>query len=274
MFGYIRVYKPELRLKEWEMYKSVYCALCKKLGRDYGIFARLTLSYDFTFLACLKMSLIDSGCDIERKACAFNPLKKCNYCIGIDDTLEFTGAGAMLLLYYKMLDNISDEKGIKKLGSKIVFPFFKRARKKALKKYPELDEIFKEYTDKQAAVEKDNEKNIDRAAEPTAAMLSKLFERCSQNESEKPALSRLGYCMGRYIYILDAAADYEQDIKYNRYNPFENETFKEKAENQLEFCINEAILTFESIDFKKMKNILGNIIYLGLEDTYKKELKK
>ncbi|MBQ0084107.1 MAG: hypothetical protein KBS52_05020 [Clostridiales bacterium] len=272
MFGYVRVYKPELRLKEWEMYKSVYCALCKKLGKDYGVFARFTLSYDFTFLACLKMSLEDSNCDIERKCCVFNPLKRCNYCKGIDGTLDFTCAGAMLLLYYKMLDNLKDEKGIKKAGYKIVFPFFRRARKKALKKYPELDEIFSEYIIEQEKVEADNSRSIDRASEPTAKMLSKLFAICG--ETDKEALSRLGYCVGRYIYIIDAALDYNEDIKKGRYNPYENSNAKETAANQLEMCINEAILAFNVINFKKMKNILGNIIYLGLEDTYKKEFEK
>ena len=76
MFGYVRVDKPELKVKEYEMYKAVYCSLCKSLGKHYGILSRFTLSYDFTFLALLNMSLKD-GCNIiEQKRCAFNPLKK------------------------------------------------------------------------------------------------------------------------------------------------------------------------------------------------------
>ena len=47
---------------------------------------------------------------------------------------------------------------------------------------------------------------------------------------------------------------------------------KEKIKPQLYFCINEGAKAFELLDIKKYKSILGNIIYLGLEDTFKKEL--
>ena len=272
MFGYIRVYKPELRIKEFELYKSVYCSLCKKLGREYGAFSRFTLSYDFTFLACLKMSLQENTCDIEQKRCVFNPLKKCNYCANIDSDLDFTAAGAMILLYYKALDNIKDEKGFKKFKYKLALPLFKKAYKKAIKKYGYLDDIFSAYVENQAKAENEKTKNIDIAAEPTANMLAKLFELCGNSDADKRALSRLGYCVGRYIYILDAAVDFEEDIKRGRYNPFSGSDVKAQAESQLYMCINEAALAFELIDIKKIKNILGNIVCLGLEDTMKKEL--
>ena len=55
MFGYVKAYKPELKVRDYEQYKAVYCSLCKTLGREYGLFARLTLSYDFTFAALLRL---------------------------------------------------------------------------------------------------------------------------------------------------------------------------------------------------------------------------
>ena len=51
MFGYIRPNKPELLVKEYDLYKSAYCGLCKRMGKDYGRLSRLALSYDGTFLA-------------------------------------------------------------------------------------------------------------------------------------------------------------------------------------------------------------------------------
>ncbi len=273
MFGYIKAFKPELRIKEWEMYKAVYCALCRELGKDYGLIARMTLSYDFTFLALLKMSLNDGKCEAERKCCAFNPLKKCNYCKTQNNELEFSAAAAMVMLYYKLLDNLSDEKGISKLKYTVLKPTFKRAYKRAKQKFPFVDEIFSDYIKNQNALEDDNCKNIDAAAEPTAVMLAALFENCSENPNDKRALSRMGYCMGRYIYILDAYVDFSKDIKKGRYNPF-NSLDKEKVKTLLEISINEACAAFELLNIYKLKNILGNIIYLGLEDTYKKELTK
>ena len=275
MLGYIMAYKPEMRIKEFEMYKAVYCTLCKQLGRDYGIFARFTLSYDFTFLALLKMSLTDGDTECERKRCAFNPLKKCNYCKTNTDDFDFSAAVAMIMMYYKLLDNISDEKGIKRLGFMALKPLFALAYKKAAKKQPEADRIVADYITAQNILEKQNCDNLDAAANPTAECLSKLFMLCAENDFNKRALSRLGYCMGRYIYILDAAADLEKDIRKNRYNVLKNYGDAcVRTEIQLTACINEAVKAFELLNIYRYKNILGNIIYLGLDETFKKETAK
>lgn len=274
MFGYIRIAKPELKVKEYEMYKAVYCSLCRSLGKHYGILSRFTLSYDFTFLALLDMSLKE-GCDcIERKRCAFNPLKKCNYCKS-DTGLEMPSAAAMIMTYYKLLDNIADEKGFKKLGFLLISPFFKSANKKACKKYPELEKIISEYISTQNRLEKENCTELDRIADPTAKALSRILMLCSEDTVQKRILERLGYCLGRFIYILDAACDLEDDIKKGSYNVLKNEkkeSIKDRVVPQLYFCVNEAGKAFELLDIKKYKTILGNIIYLGLVDTFKKEL--
>lgn len=280
MFGYIRIAKPELKVREYELYKAVYCTLCKRLGKNYGLLSRLTLSYDFTFLALLKMSMTD-GCDnFHQKRCAFNPLKKCNYCDN-DIATEMPAAAAMIMLYYKIKDNIADEKGFKKLFYLLLKPVFSGARKKAKMRYPEIEDIVKRLMDKQFLLEKNGCKNIDEACDPTATALSEILMLCSNDTNQKRVLSRLGYCLGRYIYMLDAACDLEEDKIKNRYNVLNrkeisdtNEYIKSEIYPKLYFCINEASKAFELLDIKKYKNILGNIIYLGLEDTFKKELSK
>ena len=273
MFGYVKAYKPELRIKEWEMYKAVYCSLCRELGKNYGVLARFTLSYDFTFLALLNMSLTDGFPDTIRKCCALNPIKKCNYCKNKQDSLSFAASSAMIMLYYKLLDNLEDEKGISKLKYLLTKPSFTRAYKKAAKNNAAVDNIFKEYYKAQITVQSKSDCGIDAAAEPTAVMLSKVFELCGADEFGRRALSRMGYCMGRYIYILDAAKDLPEDIKKHSFNPYKNnENYKQDANRQINICIAEAIKAFELIEIKQLKDILGNILYLGLEDTAKKEL--
>lgn len=278
MFGYIRAAKPELKVKEYEMYKAVYCSLCRNLGKSYGLISRFTLSYDFTFLALLNMSLSD-GCDsIERKRCAFNPLKKCNYCKSSEGFI-MPSAAAMIMLYYKIKDNMSDEKGLKRLGALCLLPLFAGAHKKASKQFPQIEKAVSDYIAEQNILEKDGCTELDRAADPSAKMLSRLLMLCSDDEVQQRVLERLGYCIGRYIYLLDAACDLEDDIKNNTYNVLKSESFedakkyaRDRVEPQLYFCINEAAKAFELLDIKKYKTILGNIIYLGLEDTFKKEL--
>ena len=36
MFGYIVVNKPEMKFREFDMYQSFYCGLCKSLKDRYG----------------------------------------------------------------------------------------------------------------------------------------------------------------------------------------------------------------------------------------------
>lgn len=275
MFGYIRACKPEMRVKEFEMYKAVYCSLCKELGKSYGPFARLTLSYDFTFLALLNLSLQEGFCGTKRKACTCNPLKKCTY-LSDRSALEMPSAAAMIMLYYKLLDNIADEKGIKKLGYRLIRPFFSRAYKKAAKQYPEIASSVHDYIAEQTALEKAGCESLDRAADPTAKALAAIFALCSSDDSEKRALSRMGYCIGRYVYLLDAACDLDKDRETGSYNPFKSQkpdAVKELVVQELYICAGEAAKALEVLNVRKFKNILDNIVYLGLEDTMKKELK-
>lgn len=278
MFGYIKADKPEMKIKEFEIYKAVYCSLCKELGKSYGLLSRFTLSYDFTFLALLNMSLKSSCGGFERKRCAFNPLKKCNYCKDSDD-LKMPSAAAMIMLYYKLKDNVADEKGIKKLGYYLLLPIFSGAHKKAKKNFPELEEIVEGYIVEQSRLERAGCQKLDEIADPTAKALSRIFMLCSDEQNEKRILERMGYCMGRYIYILDTACDLEDDIKKGSYNVLKYECtedklqyIKERVVPQLYFCVNEAAKAYELLDVKKYKTILGNIIFLGMEDTFKKEL--
>lgn len=276
MFGYIRACKPEMRIKEYELYKAVYCSLCKELGKSYGIFARFTLSYDFTFLAILSMALNNHTCGLTQKVCTCNPLKKCTYLEDLSE-LKLPSAAAMILIYYKLLDNIEDEKGIKRIGYKIAKPLFLSAYKKAAKDFPDIDRIAREYIEGQRKIESDDNSDIDIAAEPTAICMAEMFKTLSDDKMTQRCLDRVGYSIGRYIYILDAAVDLKEDIKLNRYNPLkayagDEDLVKDFIAPQLNICIAEAAKAYELIDIKKFKNVLDNLIYLGLQDTFKKEL--
>ena len=276
MFGYIQPEKSELRIKEYDMYKTVYCSLCKNLGKNYGLFARATLSYDFTFLSLLILSLSDECEKINHGKCVYNPLKKCNF-LKNTNKLDFVSATASILLYYKILDNIKDENGLKKIFYKILLLIHKKYFKKAQNKYPKIASVALEYINEQTIIENEKCNNIDKAAEPTAVMLGKIFE--TLNKKESRALYRLGYCMGKWIYLTDALADIEQDYKKGRYNPLlDGGNTKIYANNRLSsvlnFCQSEAAKAFELLNIYKYKNILGNIIYLGLDSSRNKLLKE
>lgn len=286
MFGYVRAYKPDMRVREYETYKAVYCTLCRQLGRSYGPLARMTLSYDFTFLALLHLSFSEGCTGFERKRCAFNPLKKCNYCKQTGESMDFAAAAAMIMLYYKIKDNIADSGFWKSLGYRLLLPLFSHARKKAGRLYPEVEALTARYIDDQRALEAAGCAGVDRAADPTARALAALCSMCGRDDTQRRVLDRLGYCVGKWVYILDAAADLEDDRKSGGYNPYlagdpgitgspEGETAfirdcRERAKATCNICVAEACKAFELLPVRRYEEILGNILYLGLPDSQKR----
>ena len=134
MFGYVRIYKPELKMAEFEHYQGVYCSLCKQLGKRYGVMARMTLSYDFTFLAVFRMALSDTCTGFKKGRCTFNPLKKRTCCCE-NTHVEFAADAATLLMYHKLKDNMADNGFFHSLPARLLLPFASRAKKKAAKAY-------------------------------------------------------------------------------------------------------------------------------------------
>ena len=53
MLGYVQVFKPDLKVREYEIYMGYYCGVCKYIGKEYGQLPRMALSYDAAFLALL-----------------------------------------------------------------------------------------------------------------------------------------------------------------------------------------------------------------------------
>ncbi len=283
MFGYVKAYKPELRVWELETYKAVYCSLCRNLGKTYGVLTRFTLSYDFVFLALLAHSLENGQDNFKNLRCPFNPLKKCKQCADKTKGLNLSSAAAMIMLYYKAEDNVSDSKGVKKLFYKLMLPFFKSKRKKAEKLYPDIDSIVKDYIEAQVVLEQNHCSNIDEICEPTSKALARIFEMCSEGEEQKRVLNNLGYCLGKWIYLIDCANDIEKDIKSGSYNVLRysipqgedpKNYSKETLVPILNTCISNATLSFELLDIKKYKGILENILYLGLKASQKAVFEK
>lgn len=262
MFGYIRAYKPELKFKDYDSYKGVYCSLCKSIGRNYGPVMRLTLSYDFTFFALLRLSLSPEVCRMSGSHCSFNPLKKCLDCGKENSEIDYTADVSVLLTYYKILDNIRDGSFIKKILYYLILPFFSLKRKKALKKAEKADCIIGKYMAVQSAKE-NNGAGPDEASDPTARMMSELL---CLGFPENEELKQFGYFFGRWVYLIDAADDCRDDIKNGSFNPLKpyyGADFKNRCRSMLEMTAGEAASHYEKIELKQFSEITDNIIYYG-----------
>lgn len=271
MFGYVKIYKPELKVKDYEAYKAVYCSLCRQLKKDYGIFAPLTLNYDFTLLALTRMAFSEECPGFKSGRCEYNPLKKCQKCINGTAELEFAAASAMLMCYYKVQDDIEDSSFFKGLAKRLLKPYFAVKRKKAMKKYAQADAVIAKAMAEQVKTEKAKTDSIDAAAHPSAYAMGELLKIGFEGETAEK-LQRFGYLAGRWVYFADALDDMESDRKTNSYNVFNNigkeeakEKAKEKAVKVLNLTAGELARQLEEMKPKRFKDILENIVFDGTE---------
>lgn len=272
MFGYVKAYKPELTFSQFDIYKGIYCSLCKEIGKNYGFLARMTLSYDFAFFALMRMAVEENCPGFKKSRCSFNPCKKCLQCNLDNDDLRYTADVSMLMVYYKYLDNLDDSGVFKRFLLRIASPFFKRIRKKALKRCKDADEILNKMHSAQKNVEKNFSGNIDEACHPSADALGKLLALNKNTEG----LYSFGYLIGRWVYLTDAFDDYENDKKENSFNPFlfVDEFDLKKAESSLNLTAGQAVDAFEKIKVNRYKQIILNILYDGLHFSMKQVMER
>ena len=265
MFGYLQIHKDELKVKEYEAYKSVYCGLCKQLGRDYGFLTRFILSYDCTFYAILLMSLKRSCTGFSDGRCKFNPLKKCKFADCKDNAYSKASALSVISAYYKVVDDIDDSGFFKRIALKIAKPFFGRRQKKAARRFPEIENIVSEMMKNQKAAENDELVTIDKAANPTAKMISDLAALEDGNDLQKRVLSEFGYQIGRWVYLIDAADDYEKDKKSGNFNPFIKADINDKdyINSVLSQSLARAYDAYNLLDIIDFKPIIDNMMLFG-----------
>jgi len=76
MFGYVKPYVPELRVCEHELFRAVYCGLCRSMGAHTGTVSRFTLSYDYVFLGAVRMVLAGIEPQCISRRCIAHPVKR------------------------------------------------------------------------------------------------------------------------------------------------------------------------------------------------------
>lgn len=125
-----------------------------------------------------------------------------------------------LTAYYKLTDDLHDEPFFKRLPKWCLRPFIGHFRKRAAKVMPQADDVFRTASAAQAALEQRGCQNEDEAAEPTAQMTQALFAAAAPQGAGQADFARMGYFLGKIIYYLDAAQDFEADAKAGAYNVF------------------------------------------------------
>lgn len=274
MFGYIRVHHAELKVKEYECYRGTYCGLCRAMGRCTGQCSRMALSYDFAFLALLRITFCGDTVAFEQKRCLAHPLKKRNT-MRSNPSLTYCAGAAALLNYHKLMDDLSDEKGGKRFRAILLRPFVAHARKKAIRKLKlePLDQAIDQGLRALAACEQSALSSVDIPAQAFGAILADIMSYGLDGADARVAAS-LGKAVGKWIYVADALDDWQEDAERGRYNPFlllyghcpptpqEQEGIRAALKNELYDA--EAALDLISFHSSDIQQIICNILYLGM----------
>lgn len=272
MFGYVRINKMDLTFREFDYYKGYYCGLCKYLKENHGEVSRLSLNYDITFLIVILTALYKLDSDITYERCIANPLKKKMRIV--NEITEYAASMNILLSYYKLEDNLYDDNGIK---DKLAYELYKGKLKKAYEKYPQKAEYIKQQLGNLRKLEKQESKSIDKVSNTFGNLMGEIF--VYKKDEYEQNLRNIGFNLGKYIYILDAYEDLEEDNKKGRYNPFidyidKKEELKNKVDRLISMSLGMATKNIEQLNLEFNKSIIDNIIYSGVYLRYKSILEK
>ena len=82
----------------------------------------------------------------------------------------------------------------------------------------------------------------------------------------------MGFYFGKFIYLMDAYEDIEEDLKQGRYNPlaelYKKETFEQDCQQILKMMMAETSRVFEQLPILEDVEILRNILYAGVWSRY------
>lgn len=272
MYGYIRPLKPELRIREGERYQSAYCGLCHALAHRFGLLARFCVSYDMV----LPILLLPEPPATCRKRCPIHPFRR-RCVVGESTALERIAAMTVILAWHKLDDAVRDQRGVRRLAARLGRRVLCRAYRTAEQSEPAFAESAAQHLQALTALEAapgDGSAVLDQAADCFAAVTAELALLVPE---EARIRHELFYHVGRFVYLLDAADDLQDDFRHGRFNPLIprfslttpvlSEADREALEETMELSLAAAAAAFELLPTRPDSPICANILYLGLPDA-------
>lgn len=281
MFGYITPFKNELKIKDLESFRAYYCSICANIKNKFGNLPRLGLNYDTTFFAVLLDSLSPNTNEIISTPCIRHPLSKRDF-IASSNAVDYASDLNICLLYYKILDDTIDDNSISsKILLKAIKPYYKKVT------FNNISNILDKNLSTLNEMEKSNKTYLlDEICHPFSNLIGEIlktypFEINEDSEDTRNKLYVFGYTLGKYIYLIDALDDLKKDMHNLNFNPIENsyntnnlpyDELIKKIKSSIDFnlisLISNCSEQLEMLPLTKNKNIIKNVINLGLIDVY------
>lgn len=269
MFGYIIVNKQEMKFREFDCYQSYYCGLCQNLKERFGRSGQITLSYDMTFVIMLLSSLYEPETKQGSCKCIAHPFEA--HPTRQNLFTDYAADMNILFSYYKCLDDWSDEK---KVSSRAEAAFLKKKNAQVMAKYPRNAERIYTLLENIRLYEKTKERNLDLASGCFGEIMAEIL--AWRPDEWEEDLRRMGFFLGKFIYLMDAYEDMERDAKSGNYNVFlykreeaeSEEAFEKDAYTILSMMMAECSRAFEKLPIIENVEILRNILYSGVWCRY------
>lgn len=265
MFGYVTANYQELSKEQQARYSAVYCGICRQIREQSGSAARLGLRYDMAFLALLLMSLYEPEEDQGKNACILHPIHHRPW---LDNQfIRYAADMNVALAYYNCLDDWEDDK---KRSAKTMAGVFEKHLPEIEQRNPRQCDAMRRCIERLSEKEKENCQNPDAVAGDFGALMAELL--VYEEDMWADTLRTLGDSLGRFIYLLDAALDYDKDERKGKYNPYlAMGTGKDPGrwEEYLVLTMGRATDAFERLPLVQDKALLDNILYSGVWVSYR-----
>jgi hypothetical protein len=220
-----------------------------------------------TFLVILLTSLYESNTETKKMHCVVHPVKK--QVTLSNEITEYVADMNIALTYHHLQDDWQDEKSIPGFaGAKVLKGDYKKIEKIYSRQCGVINECLKRLQE----CERQNETEIDTVSRCFGELMSELF--VYRKDRWEETLRKMGFYLGKFIYILDAYDDIEKDIKNESYNPllslYKMESFDTDCKNMLVMMMAECSREFEKLPCLVDIDILRNILYEGVWTKFQK----
>ena len=270
MFGFVTANYKELTKSQQDRYGAIYCGICRRIREQSGNVARLGLSYDMAFLSCLLMSLYEPEEAAHKNACLMHPIRRRDW---VDNEfLRYAADMNVALAYYNCRDDWQDDH---KRSAKIMAGALEKQNGEIETRYPRQCEAIRSCIGKLSVLEKDGCANPDEPAACFGALMAELL--VYEEDLWAPTLRQMGHALGRFIYLLDAAVDYDKDKRKGKYNPYLAMGMEKdwpRWEEYLVLTMGRCTANFEMLPLVQDKALLDNILYSGVWVNYRGKRKE
>ncbi len=294
MFGFVAADAGALSEEEKERYRAVYCGLCLALRDRYGQLSRACLTYDLTFFVLLCNSLHEP---VETKGashCVMHPAPAAPRPWARSTWTDYAADLSVALAYHKVLDDIADDGDLKaRAAERLLAGAYERARTRIPEQCAEIERAMATIRTIEEAG-RSNEDALsggagtacdspfsadatdtvlafdpDAAAHEFGRMLGRLF---THNQgSWTKTMEELGRGLGRFIYLMDAAVDFDDDAASGSYNPFVAlGSDAEAVRATLALAAADAAAPYERLPLVQDAHLMDSILYSGVWAQFNK----